>query len=49
MKTKKQLQDEIEQLRGIALALYKALEKTPETDASKESINDFIKYIMEKV
>jgi hypothetical protein len=49
MKTKKQLQDEIEQLRGIAFNLYKALSKTPHTPESLQATGDFMKYIMEKV
>lgn len=47
--SKPQLQSEIQQLRGIALALYKCLGDTPQTPASKQSMDDFIKYIMEKV
>jgi hypothetical protein len=43
------IEAEVEQLRGIALALYRCLEKTAETPASKRAMDDFIKYIMEKV
>ena len=43
------IEAEVEQLRGIALALYRCLEKTSETPASKRAMDDFIKYIMEKV
>ena len=49
MKTKKDLQDEIGQLRSIAFDLHNALKKTPETAASKQAIDNFIKYIMEKL
>ena len=47
--SKQQLQDEIEILRGIALSLYKQLHKAPETSQSKEAMDDFTKYIMEKL
>ena len=49
VKSKQDLQDEIEYLRGIALGLYKALHKTPETSQSKAAMDDFTKYIMEKL
>jgi len=49
VKSKQDLQDEIEYLRGIALGLYKVLQKTPETSQSKAAMDDFTKYIMEKL
>ena len=49
VKSKQQLESEIQHLRGIALALYKCLGDTPQTPASKKSMDDFIKYILEKV
>ena len=42
------IEAEVEQLRGIALALYRCLENQ-ETPESKKAKDDFIKYIMEKV
>ena len=48
-RSKQEIQDEIEILRGIALGLYKQLHKTPETFQSKEAMDNFTKYIMEKL
>lgn len=48
-KSKPDLCNEIEILRGISLALYKELEKTPQTISSKQAMDDFVQYIMEKV
>jgi hypothetical protein len=48
MKTKKDLLNEIEDLLEISWDLYKALQKTPDTIVSKEAMDNFIKYIMEK-
>jgi hypothetical protein len=48
-KSKSDLCNEIEILRGISLALYKELEKTPQTVSSKQAMDDFIKYVTEKV
>jgi hypothetical protein len=48
-KSKPDLCNEIEILRGISLALYKELEKTPQTVSSKQAMDDFIKYVTEKV
>lgn len=49
VRSKQDIQDEVEFLRGIALGLYKALHKTPETAQSKQAMDDFTKYIMEKL
>ena len=48
-KSKPDLYNEIEILRGISLALYKELEKTPQTIYSKQVMDDFIKYVTEKL
>jgi len=48
-KSKQDLLNEIEILQGISLALYRALEKTPQTTASKLAIDDLIQYITEKL
>ena len=47
--SKADLYNEIEILRGISLALYKELEKTPPTIYSKQVMDDFIKYVTEKL
>ena len=47
--SKADLYNEIEILRGISLALYKELEKTPQTIYSKQVMDDFIKYVTEKL
>jgi len=48
-KSKQDLLNEIEILQGISLALYRALEKTPQTPYSKQASDDLIRYITEKL
>jgi hypothetical protein len=47
--SKQAIQDEVKELQGIALNLYKALSKTPHTPESLQATGDFMKYIMEKL
>lgn len=54
MKTKQNLVNEIEQLRAVSLALYKALDTLSKEypmppKMATEAMEDFVKYIMEKV
>lgn len=48
-KTKSQIESELNTLKGIALALYRCVENNPETPASKRAMDDFVKYVMEKI